>query len=81
MEVLLVLSTGIICLLAFYFGSIIGKGETIPEQNINIPNPIKAYKEHKEKEELKKEQEKIDIIAQNIDNYDGTENGQRDIPQ
>ena len=84
-NVLLVLSTGIISLLAFYFGSIVGKGENLTEQEIKITNPIKVHKEYREKEEIKeaikKEQEKNEIIMQNIDNYDGTENGQRDLPQ
>lgn len=79
-EVLLVLSTGSICLLAFYFGSILGRGEQIPNKEINMPNPLKIYREHQDKKEAQKEQERIDIIMQNIDSYDGTANGQKDIP-
>ena len=79
--VLLVLSTGLICLLAFYMGSILGRGEQIPNKEIKLPNPLTAYKEHKENKEVRKEQEKMDIIMQNIDNYDGTPNGQKDIPE
>ena len=30
--------------------------------------------------EQEKQQEKFDVIRQNIDNYDGTPNGQKDIP-
>ena len=80
MEILLVWSVGLICLLAFYFGFNAGKGEQIPSKEIKIPNPLNAYREHKEKEEVKKEQQRIDVIMQNIDNYDGTSNGQKDVP-
>ncbi len=80
-EILLVLSTGIISLLSFYMGAILGRGGQIADKEIKLPNPMKAYKEHKEKLEVKKEQERLDIVMQNIDNYDGTSNNQKDIPQ
>lgn len=81
MEILLIWSIGLICLLAFYFGFNTGKGEQIMDKEIDLPNPMKVYREHKEKEEAKKEQEKLDIIMQNIDNYDGTSRNQKDIPK
>lgn len=80
MEILLVWSVSMICLLAFSIGFKTGKGEQIENKEIILPNPIKTYREHKEKQEVKKEQERIDAIMQNIDNYDGTANGQIDIP-
>jgi len=80
MEILLIWSIACICLLAFYIGFKIGKGEQIANKEIILPNPMKIYTEHKEKQEVKKEQERIDAIMQNIDHYDGTANGQIDIP-
>lgn len=47
----------------------------------DIPNPIKAVKEHKAKKIAKKELDMIETIMANIDNYDGTENNQRDVPR
>ena len=48
-------------------------------------NPLKIYKEHKVNKqvqyEIDKETEKEKIINENIDNYNGTSLGQRDIPR
>ena len=44
-----------------------------------IPNPVKMVKEYKEEKENDKEAEKYRIIAENIDNYDGTNIGQKKI--
>ena len=50
---------------------------------ITIPNPIEAVKEHKEKKEAQreadKEQKHIDAILRNVDNYNGTAEGQEDV--
>ena len=43
-------------------------------------NPVKAIKEHKASKEAKVEQDRISTILQNIENYDGTANGQEDVP-
>jgi hypothetical protein len=45
-----------------------------------VPNPVKAIKEHKASKEAKAEQDRISTILQNIENYDGTANGQEDVP-
>jgi len=52
-------------------------------QDIKIPKvePIKAIREFNEEQEVKKAQERDRIIAENIDNYDGTSIGQQDIPK
>ena len=48
-------------------------------------NPIKAYQEHKKEEEQSKEQELKDLqliqSLENIDNYNGTPIGQKNIPR
>lgn len=80
MEILLIWSVGILNLVTFYFGFKAGKGEAIEDKEIDLPNPMKVYREYREKQEVKKEQERENIIMQNIDNYDGTSNGQQDIP-
>ena len=50
-------------------------------------NPMKVYKKYKEekkqdeeKEKFVKEQEQTKIMIENIENYDGTGMGQKDIP-
>lgn len=53
-------------------------------EEIKLPNPIKAVEkqivEYKENAELKKKQKEYDIMMENINNYDGTSAGQKDIP-
>lgn len=48
-------------------------------------NPIKVVEEHIEenkiKREIKEETSKLEIMLDNIDNYDGTGIGQKDIPK
>lgn len=52
------------------------------KEEIVLPevNPVKAVRKEMEIHEQKKEQEAIDIMMSNIDNYDGTGLGQVDIP-
>ncbi len=53
------------------------------QQEVKMPNvnPVTAIKEKKKEQEEKKEQEIIDIMLENIDNYDGTGIGQKEIPR
>ena len=71
--------TGIMNILCFFIGGkvaqMIYKGKEIKI----IPNPVEAIKEMKNSKEIDKEEEKMKIIAENIDNYDGTSNHQKEI--
>lgn len=62
-----------------HYGSKIKKNEVI-----EMPNPVKMVKEHRElkkiEERLDKEQEIEEINLANIDSYDGTEMGQKSFP-
>ncbi len=84
-DVLLVLIVGSVNLLSFYLGAKLGGKENT--ESIKFPNlnPITKLEEHKEKKEEQKEEQKererLDVIRQNIDNYNGTAEGQRDIPR
>lgn len=73
---------GTFLIVSFMIGARVGqkavKGEEI---KIELPNPVAKIKEHKEIKEASKELEKIDIITQNIDNYDGTGAYQQEIPK
>lgn len=82
MNLIIMWSTWLATMLAFYFGFKIGQGKQETKE-ISI-NPIKTHKQKAMQREIEKEQEKqqekFDVIRQNIDNYDGTPNGQKDIP-
>jgi flagellar basal body-associated protein FliL len=52
---------------------------------VDLPNPIQEYAEQQAKKQAKKkakaEQDKIETILKNIENYDGTGFGQLDVPR
>ena len=71
-------------IVCFFVGAKVGQ-KVINKEEIKISNPIKTIKEdikqREEEKEAYKEQEKLDTIAYNIDTYDGTPIGQKDIPR
>ena len=76
--IMLVFMTGSFCVLSFLVGVLSSLG-----RKINL-NPIENYKEQKEmKEQIRindLEQRQVATMMENIDNYDGTSTGQKDIP-
>lgn len=73
---LLVGMQNIICMvMGVKIGLALSKGETV-----ELPSPVKAYKEHKASKEAKIENDRISTILQNIENYDGTDFNQEDVP-
>ena len=58
-------------------GQKLSKNEEIKIPN---PNPITAINKEIEKHEDRKKQEALDVMISNIDNYDGTGLGQKEIP-
>ena len=44
-------------------------------------NPIQAYRERKAREEEKREMERLQIIMENVESYDGTGAHQKDVPR
>ena len=82
MDILTILVVGTLNIVCFFIGAKVGqtvsKGETIEVPTIN---PIKAYNEHKDRQEQEREQKRLDVILRNIENFDGTANGQEDVPR
>lgn len=81
MEILLILLVGTLNIVCFFVGAKVGqqvsKGETITTPELN---PVKVYNNWQDRKEAEKEQSRMDTILQNIETYDGTSTGQRDIP-
>lgn len=79
-SILLLLITGTLNIVCFFVGAKVGqkvvKGEEIQAPEINLSNPVKAYREKKKAEY---EQDRIDTIMQNIEAYNGTSVGQKDV--
>lgn len=81
MEILLVLFTALACISSFVVGAKVGQ-KVSKGEDIKLPeaNPLKAYQEHREKKKADEESDRLKVIMQNIENYDGTSNGQKDVP-
>ena len=80
MEVLLMAVMAASNILCFVLGAKVGQ-KVVKGEEIELPtiNPMEAYREHEAKREAQREQEKFDTILQNIDSYDGTSYGQREV--
>ena len=80
--VIIIAAVGIFNIACFIIGAKVGqkvsKGESIELPSVN---PLKVVREHKAKKEAEIEQDRKSTIMQNIDRYDGTPNGQKDVPR
>lgn len=78
--IFLIMLVGILMLLAFFVGARTAQkaqnGEEIKLPNIN---PAKLFEENTRRLEAKEEQEAYSTMLENINNYDGTGLGQKDI--
>ena len=81
MEVLLLLVMGITNVACFAIGAKVGQ-KVVKGEVIELPtvNPMEAARRREAKKEEELEKNKIETILQNIDNYDGTGYGQKDVP-
>lgn len=71
--------TNIVCLvIGAKVGQAVKNGEKI---DVSMPNPIEAIRAAQDRKEAQREQDRLDVIMRNIDSYDGTGNGQQDVPR
>ena len=79
-NIIMLFGLGALNIVCFFIGAKIGqkvvKGEEIKAPEITIPTPIRDYQKKKQAEA---EQNKIDTILQNIETYNGTSAGQKDV--
>lgn len=59
-------------------GQAVAKGEKVELPKVN---PMEAIREYQNKREAEREQDRMSVVLGNIDAYDGTSNGQRDVPK
>lgn len=79
---LLILVVGALCIACFFVGAKVG--QTVSKgEDIKLPevDPLKPIREMQERKQEQRERERYEAILRNIDNYDGTEQGQEDIPR
>lgn len=80
MEILIILAVGALNIVCFFVGAKVGqtvnKGEPLEVPGFN---PMQAIREARERKEARREQSKFDTIMQNVEAYDGTGAGQKDV--
>ena len=80
MEVLLAITVGALCIGCFWLGAKVGqtvsKGETLEMPSVN---PFEVYRKNEARKLAQEEQDRINTIMRNIENYDGTGNNQEDV--
>ena len=74
-----ILAMGFVCMACFLMGAKVGQAVAKGE-DIKLPSINQAVKEHKERKVAEVEQSRYDTILQNIEKYNGTSNGQQDVP-
>jgi len=81
MEALLLLVMGMTNIVCFVIGAKVGQ-KVVKGEEVKLPtlDPMKAYREHQDRKEAQAQQDKLDVIMKNIDSYDGTGSGQKDVP-
>lgn len=83
MMILVILVVCIANILCFYIGARIGQ-KIIRDEEVTLPNPVKEVQEqmqeYREKRKAKEEQDQLDVILANVESYDGTGYGQREVP-
>lgn len=80
MEIILILVVGTLNLACFLCGAKVGQ-KVVKGEAIELPslNPMKAYREAQDRKQAEREANRQDLIMQNIEAYDGTSVGQKDV--
>lgn len=80
MEALLLAVMGLVNVLCFVIGAKVGQ-TVAKDKEIKLPslNPVEVMREHKAKSKAEAEQERYETIMRNIETYDGTSAGQREV--
>ena len=83
MTILIILVVCIANILCFYIGAKIGQA-VVRDEDVTMPNPVIAMQDHMQEQrnrrKSREDQQQLDVILENIESYDGTGYGQRDVP-
>lgn len=80
MEVLLLAVMAISNILCFMIGAKVGQ-KVVKGEAIELPDPVKAIQEHKHKREYDRVLGEYETVLENVEKYNGTPLGQRDLPR
>jgi hypothetical protein len=80
--ILLILVVGALNIACFFIGAKVGQ-KVVKGEAVELPkvDPMKPLREQRERREAKREQDRYDTILRNIDSYNGTDEGQEEIPR
>lgn len=79
-SIILVLVVGLLMMFCFLLGARTSQ-KAYKKEEIKMPtlNPVKAFQEHTERVEQTKKEKEYNTMLENINNYDGTGLGQKEI--
>lgn len=78
--IFIIVSIGIMNILCFLIGARTGQ-KVVNKEEVKLPNlnPVEAARTYREKKEERIELDNINTMMENIDTYDGTALGQKDL--
>lgn len=79
MEIVLAIVIGALCIVSFIAGAKVGQAVRNGETVQVLPDPIKAVRDQRVEREAEKERKRMETILSNIESYDGTGMGQKDV--
>lgn len=79
--IILIALVGTLNVVCFFVGAKVGNA-VAKDEPIKAPtiNPMEIIRESQDKKEARREQDYYDTIMSNIENYNGTSIGQKDVP-
>ena len=79
--IITILAVGTLNIACFFIGAKVGQ-KVVKGEPVVLPSldPMKAIREHNNRREAERRQSRDDVILQNIDAYNGTGAGQKDVP-
>ena len=82
MEVLLFAVMAASNILCFMVGAKVGQ-KVVKGEEVKLPNidPMKAYREQQDMKEAQREQDRVEAILRNVEAYNGTAEGQKEVPR
>lgn len=80
MELLFIALLSALNIVCFIIGAKVGQ-KVVKGEEVKLPslNPMEVHRKHEARKEAQKEQDKVETIMQNIERYDGTSRGQKDV--
>lgn len=81
MEIVLVLAVAISNIACFIIGARVGQQASKGQPVEPVRNPVTVVTEIAAKKEEQRQQDRLAVILDNIEIYDGTSAGQREVPR